>query len=95
MTAPQISAPLPALGRDRTSTVAATYPTAAEARWPYPGRTVAEVDAPTSHIAETAARIFLTHDPRPLKFVAPVAPDRSPCPRCGCRADIGCSHRRL
>lgn len=61
-------------------------PTAARGGFPYfDHRTVAEVD---QDVART--ELLRVHSPF---YIAPVGPDRSPCPRCGVRHDIGCSHR--
>ena len=53
-------------------------PTAANGRFPYPHRNVAQVD-------EQSARMF--------PDIATVVPGTL-CPRCGIRADISCEHRR-
>lgn len=75
----------------------AERPQAARGSFPYPHRTVAEVDAAERehirHFEETRAHIALTSE-RPRRrevFIAPVCPDRTPCPRCGTRADLGCA----
>jgi hypothetical protein len=39
---------------------------------------------------EKPSYCIIQHKPDPTPI-----PDRSPCPRCGVRADIGCSHRPL
>lgn len=65
-------------------------PTAAPNVFPLPGhRTVADVDAERRADANRA-EIMRVHSPF---YVAPVAPDRTPCARCGVRYDIGCHHR--
>jgi len=64
---------------------------AAPRGFPYAHRTVAQVDrasrSGTSH-GDFRRQLFgsLVHN------IAPVVADRTPCPRCGIRVDIGCAH---
>lgn len=67
-------------------------PTAAKGTFPYPHRTVALVDAEERYFSEARARAAIASERASGLFLAPI--DRSPCPRCGIRSDIGCKHKR-
>jgi len=56
-------------------------------------RTIAQIDAADENRRVHAGRLQVLRDiHRGPRIIPPQAPDRSPCPRCGIRADIGCDH---
>jgi hypothetical protein len=73
-------------------------PTASPAIWPYPHRTVAEVDEAEARLlrkgpTETLDRLVgLAPDKSRRSIAIPQAVRRDPCPRCGSRPSHGCAH---